>query len=87
MKILVKNRDYGFFTAKPVTVQVKYKGQLISCNHDGYEQEDYHGEYLASDDTVRHYYERHEVCDKCHAWRVVGDEEWTDGPAEPAVRF
>lgn len=87
MKILVKSKDYGFFTAKPVTVQVSYKGELIACNHDGYEEEDHVGESIRPDDTIRRWFEVHEVCDKCYAWRVKGDEEWNDEPAGQPVRF
>lgn len=87
MKIAVRNRDFGFWSAKPVTVQVKYLGHLISCNHDGYEEEDYVGEALRPDDTIRRWFEKHEVCDKCYAWRVKGDEEWNDEPASQPVRF
>lgn len=87
MKVLVRNRDYGFFSAHPVTVQVKYHGHLINCNHDGYEEEDYVGEMIGRDDSIRRWYEKHEVCDKCYAWRVKGEDDWNDGPAEPAVRF
>lgn len=87
MKVLVRKRDHGFFSTHPVTVQVKYRDQLISCNHDGYEEEDYVGESIRPDDTVRRWYEAHEVCDKCYAWRVKGEEEWNDEPAEQPIRF
>lgn len=80
MKIHVNSRDYGFFTTKPVTVQVKYKGELIGCNHDGYFQDDHDFDIIRSDDTIRTVSNRYDVCDKCYAYRLVGEEEWQDEP-------
>ena len=81
MNINVRNRDYGFLSCKPVTVQVFYKGELIHCNHDGYFEDEHDFEIIRSDDSIRTVSNRYEVCDKCNAYRLVGDEEWQDEPS------
>lgn len=78
MKIAVRNRDYGFFSAQPVSVQVYHKGYLISCNHDGYFEDEYDTDIIRSDDTIRTVWNTYEVCDKCNAYRQLGEEEWRD---------
>lgn len=84
MNIYVRKRDFGFWTSKPVTVQVKYKGQLIACNHDGYFEDDLPQQRIGSDDTITEWTEKADVCDKCNAWKWAGEEEWRD---EPGVRL
>jgi len=80
MKVLVRSRDYGFFTSKPVTVQVRYKGELISCNHEGYYEDQHDYDIIRPDDTITTVWNTYEVCDKCNAYRQLGGEEWQDEP-------
>jgi len=70
VKIQVNNRDYGFLSAKFITVYRTEDGMIVYCNHDGSEieeVEDYYG-----------YVEKREVCDKCEAWRAAQQEDWHD---------
>lgn len=80
MKVYVKSRDYGFFTSKPITVQVRRGGELVHCNHDGYQEDDHDFDIIRSDDTIRTVTNKYDVCDKCYAYRLTGDEEWQDEP-------
>lgn len=76
MKVYVKLHDFGFWTSKPVTVQVKYKGELVSCNHDGCFEDTFDHDIIHSDDTITTVWTTYEVCDKCNAHRQLGEEEW-----------
>lgn len=78
MKIAIRDRQYGFFSTQPITVQKLEDGLVTSCNHDGYYEEDLPQERIASDGTVREWTIKAELCDKCYAWRQVGEEEWHD---------
>lgn len=84
MKVVVQSKDYGFWTSKPVTVyRVEVDddySEIVWCNHDGYYEEEYEGEHNRSDGSVTVWTERHEVCDKCNAWRTRGEDEWHDSP-------
>lgn len=74
MKILIKNRDYGFFTTKPISVTKTEDGLIVYCNHEGAIVDVY--EYPTGQTETQ------ELCDKCDAWRAVGESEWHDAPFE-----
>lgn len=90
MKIYVKHHDFGFWTSKPVTVQVvdwhKDEGEgykdVLWCNHDGYFEDTFDHDIIHPDDTITTVWNTYEVCDKCNAHRLVGEEEWQDAPFE-----
>lgn len=78
MRIPVKNRDYGFLSAKPVTVYRIDDSGIVWCNHDGYFEDDFDHDIIHNDDTITTVWDTYEVCDKCRAYRLLGEEEWRD---------
>lgn len=81
MRIAVKNRDYGFFSAQPITVYRMDDSGIVWCNHDGCFEDDFDHDIIHNDDTITTVWDTYEVCDKCYAHRLLGDEEWIDAPA------
>lgn len=71
MKIIVNNKDYGFFTSKPITVYRLDDSGMVWCNHDGAETTD-----VADGEGTR----QELVCDKCYAVFEPVHEEWHNAP-------
>lgn len=77
MQIQVLNKDLGFFTATPITVQRRdTDGEILWCNHAEADTESElvhvpnpHGQ----DDE---YTVNYEVCKKCNMFRRENDTEW-----------
>ena len=80
MKIYVKIHDLGFWTAKPVTVQKFFDGELEYCDHAGAVEETEHVEHPRVDEPDIIYDQELIICDKCPAWRLAGDNYWEETP-------
>lgn len=75
-KIYVRSFDHGFWTEEPVTVQIKYKGELISCDHAGAVEEESLSEmYNPVTEEHKQWTTNILVCDRCGAVNK-GDEVW-----------
>lgn len=84
--INVRSRDLGFFTQSPITAQrfdeVDGEQALVWCDHAGAIQETDTVEHPRIDEPDIVYDVELMVCDKCPAWRRVGETAWEDAPED-----
>lgn len=90
-KITILNKDLGFWTQEPITVQrfhtVNYpdgdfEKELVWCNHADAELISVYGEasrLTKPDITI---ITKIWICPKCEAYRQDGDSYWQDAPVE-----
>lgn len=85
-KIFINNKDLGFLTQEEVTVQrfeiVDGERELVWCNHAGAIEESVENEMTNPNGHDITWWDKIVVCDKCEAYRFVGDNEWRDAPEE-----
>lgn len=69
MKIDVNNKDLGFFTQEPITVQsITREGEVLFCNHAGAGEQDLISEmYNPVTEEHKQWTTSVLVCDKCGA--------------------
>lgn len=81
--VYVRSLDFGFWTAESVTVQ-KFDGNndLLWCNHAGATEETEQNQIDRIDEPDIVWESKVMVCDKCPAYRHVGDTEWHDAPLD-----
>lgn len=78
-KIFVKTHDFGFWTQEPVTVQVKYNGELMSCDHAGATEEEIINEmYNPVTEEHKQWTTPILVCDKCGSTKRPDENWWED---------
>lgn len=86
MRIVVDNKDYGFFSEKPITVQVIDPNEgVVWCNHDGAEEETVSFDHYNPDGQDMTHTENITYCDKCEAFKREYEDEWEDAPFEGVV--
>jgi len=94
MKILVNNKDYGFFSAQPITVQVidwhrdedePYE-DVLWCNHDGAEEEEDAIHHAFNNGSNSEYTVSLLKCNKCEAYKRADADRWEDAPFEGVTR-
>jgi len=85
MKISVLNKDLGFLTEKPITVQrFEFDGQedeLVWCNHAGAIEEEVDNEIPNINGRDIAWTDRVLVC-KFGAYRFLEQDNWQDAPIE-----
>lgn len=84
MNIHVINKDLGFFTQEPITVQRfhSFDRELEWCNHAGAETQETENTIYRPDDTDTVWIAKTLVCDKCGAYQLPNDSFWYDAPTE-----
>ena len=91
-QIFVHNKDFGFFTQEPITVQRKevisedFNGEqetdVVWCNHAEAEEveEEHQTNNIDAPDMV--WTDKALVCHKCKAYKFDGDTDWQNAPVE-----
>jgi hypothetical protein len=85
--------DFDYFDiGKSVTVQRFEQiiedddAVLVYCNHAGATEEDYENEIYYPEGPSQTYIATQLVCDKCEAYRYLGENYWHEAPEEGAHR-
>lgn len=84
MRIYVNNKDYGFLTQEPITIQRfadDSKEDLLWCNHAGAEEVKQENQINRIDQPDIVWTDKIMVC-KCGAYRFEFSDFWEDCPIE-----
>ena len=82
IKIPVKSKDFGWWSQEPITVHRKEDDTIIWCNHHGAVAETQENTIHRIDEPDIDWQTSVEICDKCQAYKIEGDDYWQESPVE-----